>query len=260
MSNSKKPIDPSLLPATIDRLVSNDINESERTQLLNYLESNQQHWRDVGVAFLEAQAWEQSFATQSLDAIFNEAKLVTKTEPQIAGPKSDMDETKVRAVAERKLEGSKSHGKSLLKLAAILLFAFGLGSLTMHTVSNKYLTVALEDRSTTSVEHPDVEKQISPQESRWVWASVPWSDPQIPIAGVRLQIPVCISGENASKPILATASMPIRLSDYDKQIMSRKGLEVSTSQRFVNATLPDGRDIAIPIDRLVAKQIEPRVN
>jgi hypothetical protein len=253
-------IDSSTLNAMIDRLVSNDIDETQRTQLLTYLESNQQHWRSVVIAFLEAQAWEQSFAMRSVNAASGQSSNELMLTPMLAATESTTAANHVLAVAETTSHTSQSRWNSLLKLAAMLLFAFGLGSFTMQSISSRYLALKTQNQSIATTEYSNIETTTASLESKWVWASVPWSDPQIPIAGVRLQIPVRVSGGNASKPIFETTSMPIRLSDYEKQLMSRRGLDISTSQRFVNATLPDGSDIAIPIERLVAKQIEPRVN
>src|SRR5437773_7780048 len=45
----------------IDRLVSGDLEETRRQELLAWLEEHPDRWRKCALAFLEAQLWRQAF-------------------------------------------------------------------------------------------------------------------------------------------------------------------------------------------------------
>jgi hypothetical protein len=48
------------LRSSLDRLVTGDLGEPERTGLIQFLEEYPEHWRDCGLAFLEAQLWSET--------------------------------------------------------------------------------------------------------------------------------------------------------------------------------------------------------
>lgn len=54
-----------LTDSLIDRLVAGDLSEAERKPLLIEIAASENGWRDLALAFLEAQCWRESFATIS---------------------------------------------------------------------------------------------------------------------------------------------------------------------------------------------------
>jgi hypothetical protein len=55
----------SAMQSQIDRLVANELSETDRAKLLEWLDQDCVRWRRCALAFLEAQMWEQAAAGDS---------------------------------------------------------------------------------------------------------------------------------------------------------------------------------------------------
>src|SRR5262245_12355403 len=93
---------PAVYQRLIDRLATGDLDEHRRRELLNWLDERPTRWRRCGLAFLEAQTWNEAL-----------------------GASGDVERTVVRTDAPKQHRAASIAIR--LALAAAVLAAFGLG-------------------------------------------------------------------------------------------------------------------------------------
>ena len=101
----------------IVRLVSGDLRESDRTQLLEWLDAEPLRWRRCGLAFLESQVLREAIA-----GLCEETKGLL--------PAAGDDKAELASIQDKGRRQRPRHQRRLLGLvavAAVLFFAFGVG-------------------------------------------------------------------------------------------------------------------------------------
>src|SRR5262245_37907733 len=127
MNDANYAVDRAML-VQIDRLVAGDLHDSERRNLLVWLDEDPDRWRACALAFLEAQSWELA-ATDLLDPAS------TPRTPGVCGGPS----------AARSTSASKTDSLSVLRALAIavsLALAFAAGILLDHRLSRLPVGIA----------------------------------------------------------------------------------------------------------------------
>lgn len=217
----------------IDQMVANELNEAERMVLIQWLEGSQERWRDLGLAFLEAQVWGNCFAKLESE---------TRVAPSvIAVPVETRRRHKMGVV---------------LLIAASLLFTFFCGF--------KWAQLNSVDRWANQSAELSGEAGSLAQQSGSLADTVP--RPAATSSTSRLQqLTFEIEGygnsagtrEKIRVPMQAIASIP-QAHDRVERVMRSfedRGFAVKTEQRYLPATLPNGKTVMFPVDRLMASYV-----
>jgi hypothetical protein len=211
------------MQAQLDRLAAGDLPESERAALLAWLDEDAVRWRACGRAFLEAQMWEGALAGGTICEI--PASIV---EPrQAASPPVDQqDRARFSAIA----------------LAAATLVAFISG-----IVLAQWLPRTNPRQAPLMVEQqpqPDPAPARHEPPAQPLVATVSVRTNTLPGLPLMLQLPV------APQPTDAPSAAGTSISDYDRQKWNKRGFEVHEERRLLPATLPDGRPVVVPVNKV----------
>ncbi len=256
--NDRPTISENEFQSRLDRLVSGDLDDSTRAELILSMESNPQQWRACALAFLEAQLWSESMI------LAGDAHLHVPMRPSENSELVRLEKTQSAA------RGRIPFPISLVTAASILLaFTMGwavergvlfLASGTIVRAPNSEkgsIAKTNESMARTNIEtNEQVLNQLRSNEplgnKHLVWATrVLPSEGDLP--GARIQIPLDPARTNPEE-------RELKLSIYDRQMMARRGLEFSTQRQFITAKLSDGKDVAVPVDRVVARLVGSEVN
>jgi hypothetical protein len=212
----------------IDRMVCGELDDASRTQLICFLEDHRDSWRNVGLAFLEAQCWREALALESSIKSSNVKRLSVVNQPNAHTPNRNR---------------SRLSWLPLLAASWAIVFAGGWW---------------LHDKSTSSRLTTDAslaEQTNDSKQGEFIWATVNSRAISTPLVGARLQLPLRVQGDE----LISVCNWP-SISDYEIDVLRRQGVELRTEQRYVNATLPDGRDVSIPVEHYITSKTTTTVN
>lgn len=220
--------------AVWDRLVDGQLNPAEYRHLLGLLDERPTLWRRCALAFLEAQAWQRDLA-----------EFAVPTEPLAAHSAE-----RPKPVAGEHIESAPSAGLRLLfALAAAVVAAFALG----HWSASLWPTAQGE---------PPVAHSVPPRLE--LPGAGDASPPITRAANLRENLTLTVPGENGQQsrdvevPLVAMeeATGPW-LNEQGSaipadvlQTFRRLGHQVKQEREFVAVSLPDGRQVVVPVDRL----------
>jgi hypothetical protein len=201
--------------AQIDRLVSGDLPEPERRSLLAWLDEDPVRWRSCGLAFLEAQAWQQATA----HAVENVLRSTGACEGSGFRVQDESHRDRVR-------------WPQWLAVAGLLLLAFAAGAL------------AARNWSRSSPPSPQFARsaQAAGQSSGPVLATVSLRTNLDPRLQAQLTLPV----EPADDSLPATWS----ISEYERKQLERRGYELREETQYLPAKMPDGRPVMVPVNKI----------
>jgi hypothetical protein len=236
---------------SIDRLVLGDMDDGERASLIAWLEEEPLRWRQCGLAFLEAQLWEDAFR-QAADC---------RTFRSIAGP---------RPVVER--AGTTGTGiriqTLLLSLAATVTVAFTLGvfagSATNQHVAQSaaagsagHAPAVAGDRTATrrTATAPDRVNSVEAADSATL-SNVSTSQATQTFTVVRLSMANSDSRE-IQVPLLEGQAIderwlqaePAEIPEAVQGELERRGYQLRQRRRFLDVRLEDGRRAIVPVDQ-----------
>jgi hypothetical protein len=204
----------------IDRLVSGDLGDEDRLELLAWLDAEPARWRKCGLAFLEAQALREALAPRLAQA------------SRCAAP----------------LSRRRSALSALA--AAALLSAFGLGWAAGHRPPKHDDWDSRDAQSTDSVDASQNVAAVHPVSS---------SRPDAPsiVGYVRVRIGEGPSAHDIRVPVIAATvgdsswqQTPGPMPDYVRQQWERQGYRVTERRQSVPFKLADGRQVDIPVDHV----------
>ena len=231
-----------VLVAQIDRLVAGELPESDRRSLLAWLDEEPTRWRACAVAFLEAQAWED--ASEGGQKTNNSGETARgKPHAKVEGTQHSVlstpvpDDLAAYSLAHPFTHPPTHHSlRPLLAAAALVLVAFLAG-----LVSARYLPAdaPVRPQFARSIDVPaaPVAKPLV------ATVSLPTNlDPRLK---AQLQLPVTQANSAAHRE----SSIP----DYVRQQWERRGFELTEEIRYLPATLPDGREVMVPITKVHVK-------
>ncbi len=240
--------------ANLDRLVSGDLSDHSRKSLLQYLELNPQRWRDCSLAFLEAQLWSESLRLE------NAITVSVSPEPVAI---IDANASSVALMPNKRAPGTFATTQPAprawmsLITAALVLVAFISGwlvekSVQVVSMENAFPVTHGLDEALVPIDNPNDDDSTESSNSKIVWATreLPKSGN---LPGARLQIPLDLTQSQREEP-------EINISNYQRQLLARRGIELATRRQFINASLPDGTTVAVPVDQIVVKRINNEVN
>ncbi|HUE75127.1 MAG TPA: hypothetical protein VMP01_29935 [Pirellulaceae bacterium] len=214
----------------IDALVCGELSEPERGKLLTWLDADVARWRQCGLAFLEAQMWEEALEAEGSGFGVQGSEGGQGAEARGHEPDAGVQAT------------SATRGKrwaASLVVAAASIAAFACGLLLQE------LRLGPQPNA-----QPIAESSRPAQEplamSGLLVASVPVNDGPLGSIAATLQIPVR-PVDAASLP--AVSSVP----DHVRKQWERRGYELVEEQRYLPARLPDGRPVMVPVNEVKMK-------
>jgi hypothetical protein len=198
----------------IDRLVSGDLPEADRRSLLAWLDEEPARWRSCALAFLEAQAWEQATTQADWDEQCGAVPA--------AGSGLTVQKGAYRPVF-RWLQG--------LTLAGLLLLAFGAGAIAAHGWSSR---------------PPPLPQLAQPA------ASDELAGPVLATVSVRTSLDPRLRASLTLPVEPADDSLPASsaVSEYVRKQLERRGYELSEETQYLPATMPDGRPVMVPVNKI----------
>lgn len=254
----------------IDRLVAGDLNETERDELLAWLDTQPLRWRSCALAFLEAQMWREGFGSLCGTASSDETNHTSDEERKVIALPT--------AVPSPALRNHEWRAWSAVAAAVVAAFALGITfdetwrTRSQRDVAASPIASRVEsnpDRAdrTRSYESGDRIKSSDTATSRDAnhGHAEPGGDSSgrtVALLTIRpderdgireLTIPVLDSAETAAQ--VASADRP-PLSDYDRRRLERLGYHVKQSRGFVPIALADGRKIVIPVDEVKLQHVK----
>jgi hypothetical protein len=216
----------------LDRIVDGGLGPDQLRQAIAVLDSHPDGWKRCGAAFLEAQCWRESLRGAEAGE--------RRPMPLVAVPSRPASSHWLRRAS------------ALIGLAA----SFALGWLG-HEWRPPTAPAAVPADSSSSVDL--VQQQASPSpvaRASWDGSGVV-GRPAIHEIG-RLRIVAGDHGEAAEVPVLDgpgldpdwLTNQPPPLSEHERVALERQGFEVDQERRLISTTLPDGRRVAVPMDRV----------
>ena len=204
------------MQAQLDRLAGGDLPESERASVLAWLDEEPSRWRACGMAFLEAQLWQESAAAPT------PAQAAPAPQPAASAPPAKRRE---------RLQISE------IALSAALAVAFLAGALAA-----RWLPLGSDPSRNLIVEQP----VPAPSADQPILATVAVNSPNSNLP-LMLQLPVTTGPDR--QPVAEASS----ISEYERQMWERRGFEVVEELRYLPARLPDGRIVMVPVNKVQLK-------
>jgi hypothetical protein len=208
----------------LDRLVSGDLDERDRRQLIAWLEEDPRRWRLCGLLFLESQTWSHALAEWPCGS----PSSVAAPPPKI---------TMSTATTRR----SPIVHAAILAASVLLSFLFGFTIRGANEPNRSIAHDQLAAPGNTSL------AGVNP-----VLAELPLRSTVRGLPQSTLQIPVV--------PKTATNAAQEPLPDYVRQQWERRGYQFQLERRYVFARLPGGQQVAVPIDQYSVKHVPPQIN
>jgi hypothetical protein len=223
------------MAAAIDRLVSGDLDETARRSVLAWLDEQPARWRQCGLTFLEAQTWSQA--------------LGAGISPPPARP--------ARGFAPVPHTPERRHwtGAPAAIIAAGIALAFGLGIMGGGAFRHGSDRVPGRPQLTSGVRDavPREEHDPRPPRETPVLASVGvkpsgWGLPD------SVQIPVVPNNVAASAP-----KVKPQIPEHIRRQWERRGYHIESQRRYLFARLPDGEQVAVPIEHISLNPVGTKI-
>jgi hypothetical protein len=248
----------------LDRLVCGELDQLSRGRMLQWLEADPRRWRAVGLAFLEAQTWSHALEEWPLREMENRVPVAEARSERSrlpAGRDGLIGRTESVPVSS---EPSRQPRKAIRRavIAAAVVVAFGLGLALRDFVDPLKRPhdrpVAGGARTGADDHSAGQENRGAPRADEPVLASL---DVQ---AGGRfgvtapIRIPVAPAGSDIVED--QTARRLVEIPEYVRQQLERRGFKLSFERRYVFARLPDGRQVALPVEQIHVNPVPISIN
>jgi hypothetical protein len=247
----------------IDRLVTGDLNDAQRFELLAWLDEEPTRWRRCGLAFLEAQVLREALAAGQEGGTASGATASdTTTSDTTTSGTTASDKT-------RPSRGARSSSARQRKQWGMLAFAAALGAaFVLGWVVGQRPAGFSEDREMLvgggSAQQPAA---AGPAASAMTTAQATGGTSArpaaLPIAGggvalVRVRVGDGPAAREMILPVLAGPGgdaswdrSPGPLPDYVRQQWERQGFRVTERRQTVPLKLADGRQVDVPLEHVM---------
>jgi hypothetical protein len=223
----------------IDRLVAGDLDEAARRRVLAWLEDDPLRWRLCGLAFLEAQTW-----SQAMDEWHSPAC------PRTAA---------ARALPERQSARRRRMCAYSAAVVACLLVAFAFG----FAASVLLQSAGAPTQRDVADFPPSRNERRSPPEQITA-ADRPAAEPVLAAvsvkpfgAGAPAAVHIPVRPGAADDP--SGNGSPPEIPEYVRRRWERRGFKIESERRYVLARLPDGEQVAVPIEQIHISPMETRI-
>jgi hypothetical protein len=223
----------------LERLVASELDEADRARVLAWLDADAGRWRLCGLAFLEAQTWSETLGAWTSGK---------RTQVELPAPRSTDRFARLR-------RGLSIARASALVTAVVVAFTAGVitrGMWTSPGTGHEPSTTVTEDNDPSI---PVAERVESPSDEGPLMATValPRGATSVPAAEMRFPV---VKGDST---LSNDGSMLPQLPDYVRQQWERRGYKFDAQRRYLLARLPDGEQVAVPIERLLVKYVGNKV-
>jgi hypothetical protein len=220
----------------IDRLVTGDLDESERLELLAWLDAEPARWRRCGLAFLEAQALRDALTPGAA----GELTLSSAGPPRAAGWRSP-----------------RLRWRPMLVAAAAIMAAFALGWTLGHRPPSP-----VDSGMSIAGNSPD-ESSAAASQTAASAGSTPAGTTLSPTPGGRVTLVRVRVGEGTDArevmlPVLAGPATSVAwertpgpVPDYVRRQWERQGYRVTERRQTVPLKLADGRQVELPVEQVM---------
>jgi len=253
--------EPSLL---LDRLVCGELDEPSRGRLLQWLEADPLRWRAAGLAFLEAQAWSQALGEWPKRENENGASLDKAGSEGSRRPGARDDAIGRTPSVPVSSEPARQRRRAILPavIVAAVVVAFASG-LAFRDFVNPLKPPP--DRPIAGGAPREADDQNASQESR----AAPRTEEPV-LASIEVQaggpfgvtapirIPVAPAGSGIEEDHSPQGLSEIP--EYVRQQLERRGFKLSCERRYVFARLPDGRQVALPVEQIHVNPVPISIN
>lgn len=234
--NHAEPFEP-ISDALLDRLVDGELSPAELRGAIHSLDSEPDGWKRCALAFLEAQAWRESFR---------------------AMPISDATATKVPISTEPVASRRRSQPWRLAMAAGLAGIAFLLGW-TLHPDRSP-------ERGGTTAPRIARSTNPTPEGGSSVGNSPSAEVPDVSAAPTAGPDPLVAAGPEAGPPPGPiptgpaegerwTYTPPAPITEHQQALLEQQGYQVDRRRRFVPARLKDGRRVAVPVDQVQVRYV-----
>jgi hypothetical protein len=244
-----------------DRLVDGELSEAERREFLASMDDEPGKWRKCALAFLEAQAWRESFGELTWRRS-KSSDLPTPPKPPVAVP----------LASPRSLKTKKPLGAmgTTLAMSACFLLALGLGGLLLRSgPGSNSLSSSSPLIAGNNVQAPAIPVVPFPNGGVPGGNSSPKSPASTPWQMVKLRAP-SLTGNDEPLQLPAVqrnrldadflTTVPNPLPNDVLQSLQRSGHTVSLHRELVPVSLKDGRQAVFPVDQIVVKTAADQTN
>lgn len=228
--------------ARFDRLVDGELNENERRELLESLDTTPGGWRSCALAFLESQCWKDSF------------RLVGRSE---LAKRSAMQQVSAAERPQPVRSRWASHFGTPLAVAASFLLAFWIGSYVQEIRKTSHPGGGEVAMAPTAVHHAPTAPATGPSLAQMTpsskattkpWRMVTVSDNTSPSKERSpLRVPAV---ERDDVDTQWVRSVPSAMPDNVAQAFQRTGHQIEQQRELVPVQLQDGRDLVVPVDNV----------
>jgi hypothetical protein len=223
----------------LEGLVAGELDEAARSRVLTWLDGDAGRWRLCGLAFLETQAWSETFGAWTSG---DRTRGVSAVSP-----------VPLQRPRERRLDSAAR----MAALAAGLLIAFTAGLVARGMVAGPGQHQVPADSVVVESAQPgsgvETVDAAASDEPLMATVSLPSAGVGTPSAEVRF--PVVKGDANSRDHEPALPELP----DYVRRQWERRGFRFDAERRFLLARLPDGEQVAVPIERLLVSYVGNKV-
>ncbi len=243
----------------IDRLVSGELDDASRRRLLHWLDADPRRWRQCGLAFLEAQSWEQAFGPANCEREFNVSPSLASSAERLAflGPtlsKSDAPTSGAHPAPAAHRHRARP-GMAWIAVAASVLASFAAGYATKFSTSRPAGVPNQESLAKVSKDQPHERSQSGAGAKRPPKKPVPSGAPSKPAARFAREFLIPVSADGATKPG-AGGTLDV-VPEHVVQQWRRRGYRLTQGKKFLPAYLTDGRRVVVPVASIELEYVGP---
>jgi hypothetical protein len=221
----------------LDRLVTGELAEPERRELLAWCAERPDRWRLCAMAFLEAQTWESVLSNWG-------------------SPKTHSSSA---ANAYQQATTATTHRTAWPTIAAVLLIGCLMGAVirdigfpndrfidrTQQTDDGPAIATAATDDQQNKKPQPEWTRDLDP-----TYLTVPIQTNLGP--GIPAELRIAVTAQASSKQDRAPKQ---DVPEYVRKQWEKRGYQVAQTERFLNAKLPDGEKVVVPVSGLEVKYV-----
>lgn len=225
----------SAMHGQLERLVAGELDEARRAEVLTWLEADAGRWRTCGLAFLEAQAWSESLAGWSTVPM----PLDTRPSP-------------LRRQRPERRFAFHARGAAIV---AGLVVAFVAGAIVRPALTGTDSPVPPGGAMVVESASAGAGPAAGAETQGPLMATVVLGPAAAGAPAAEVRLPVFRSDPSLPENTTSPPALP----DHVRRQWERRGFTFDAERRYLLARLPDGEQVAVPIERLLVSFVGNKV-